>query len=627
MNRRDGEAGRKRVFSPYFIKVVLVVLPVLLLAVYYHTFDYPFYFDDKTNITANSSIRLDEFSLDGLKRAVSGSHSKNRPVANISFALNYLFGEYDPVFYRAVNILIHGLNGILLFFLIRSLLSLSPDTRSINNPSRLAYLTVLIWLVHPLHIQSVTYIVQRMNSMAAMFYLASMLFYIAARQTQQKSRMICYWCGCALSGFLALGSKEIAATLPFIICLFEWYFFRNLDKKWFKRNLLGFGVGFAAGLVLLFILTHFYLGVDPIEKVLASYAHRDFTLEQRLLTEMRVVVFYFFLFIWPLPSKLTLLHDFPLSNSLVDPIATLGSLAVLIIAFVFVVYLAKKHRLLSFCIAWFMANLVLESSIIGLEIIFEHRTYVPSMLLTLLFTYLVCMHVQPDWVKKILFISVLVCLSFWTFERNKVWANKVDFWLDCLEKCPNEIRIHNNLGRALEDQGNMEKAIAHYQKAIEHNNRFTDAYNNLALALEKVGQHEAAENVYRHVLSFDSRSGDTHYNLGRFLSQSGRHLEAIEFLEKSHDLQHPDSDPDVHNNLGIIMAMLGRLTEANVHFSEALRIYPDDIYALNNLGLTYARQGELDNAEKMFRRVLEIDPDFGNTRNFLEVVRNRQAAN
>jgi tetratricopeptide (TPR) repeat protein len=606
-------------------RLLLALLPLLLLMVYAETLNHPFVFDDTSNILKNPHIQLQEFSLAGLRAAVTGGPSLNRPVANLSFALNYLAGEYDPPLYRLVNILIHGANALLLFLFLRQTLWLSAGAEvPVAMHERTAYLVALLWLVHPLHIQSVTYIVQRMNSLAALFYLSTMIFYVRARQAAAGgwARRL-FGAGAVVCALLALGSKENAIALPFMLWIYEILFFQEGGWRQLRINLLVTALGFALGLLILGAFSFLYLGSSPWESIQAAYAGRDFTMGQRFMTQWRVVVFYISLFLWPTPHRLTLLHDFPLSTSLLSPPTTLASLLVLVGATLAAILLARRHRLLSFSLFWFLGNLVLESSFVGLEIIFEHRTYLPSMFLTLLLV-LGLQRLTQDWKRQLTVAALLVgLLGFWTYQRNQVWGDKVGFWLDCLQKCPNEVRIHNNLGQALEEKGRYDEAIDHYRQAIAQDEMYARAYNNLGLALEKTGRGEEAEKVYHHLLSFAPTDADAHYNLGSYLGKTDRALDALEYLEKSHKLQHPDADADVHNNMGIILAMYGRLEEATGHFIEALRIKPRDYLTHNNLGLAYAQMGEYDKAERHFRECLRLQPDFADARRNLDYLQSR----
>jgi hypothetical protein len=187
--------------------LVLLVFVVLGFLIYSNTLDVPFHFDDESNIVENPNIRLTGFSLKDITGACFKSVCPNRPVANLSFALNYYFHKYDVTGYHVINIVIHIITGILLYFFIKTTLCI-PSLRSrYKSPTSIALFAALIWLVHPVQTQSVTYIVQRMNSMAAMFYILSFLLYAKALLVKDKDRTWPLFAGCVLAGSLALGSK------------------------------------------------------------------------------------------------------------------------------------------------------------------------------------------------------------------------------------------------------------------------------------------------------------------------------------------------------------------------------------------------------------------------------------
>ena len=224
--------------KPYEVHLLaVIVLYILGFAVYLNSFPVPFVFDDYPNIRDNPSIRLKSINFEDLRATVFESHAIRRPIANISFALNYFAGGYDVKGFHLVNIFIHIANGVLVYFVTLILLGRSRMlTERPSAPDRRLRLAALfaaaIFIAHPLQIQAVTYIVQRMTSMATMFYLMSLLLYLLGRQREDRYRKSIYWLAALACWLLALGSKEIAATLPAIIVLIEYFFFRDAHKAW-----------------------------------------------------------------------------------------------------------------------------------------------------------------------------------------------------------------------------------------------------------------------------------------------------------------------------------------------------------------------------------------------------------
>jgi len=282
--------------------------------------------------------------------------------------------------------------------------------------------------------------------------------------------------------------------------------------------------------------------------------------------------------------------------------------------------LAKEMRLISFCILWFMGNLVIESSVVPLEIIFLHRTYLPSMMASLLATYLVLQHVRSEYFAKSILFSVLLILTFWTYDRNETWCDKVYFWRDCLQKNQTDYRIYNNLGKALEEKGELEVAIGMYEKAILTKPEHPRAYNNLGVALMSSGKIDEASGVLHDALEKNTENPETHYNLGLTHSARNESQDAEEHYLKAHEHFPEDSDPDVHNNMGITLARQGKLREAVEHFREAVRIDNDDQFAHNNLGITLARLGENREAIIHFQHALRINPNDRLAWNNLQIV-------
>jgi tetratricopeptide (TPR) repeat protein len=605
---------------------------VLGLLIYSNTFRGPFVLDDERNIQNNLHIRLARFTLDGINRAALESPSSNRPVANISFALNYYLHQYNTVGYHLVNILIHITTGILLYLFVRTTLSIPPLSSMYGPYGSIPFFAALIWLVHPIQTQSVTYIVQRMNSMSAMFYVLSFLLYAKARLAEEKRKKWVLFVGSSVGGILALGSKEIAATLPLFIFLYELYFFQNLSSSWLKRHL----VYVTSTFIVLGLVLFLYMGPNPFNFILSTYAGRDFTLTERVLTQFRVVVYYVTLLAYPHPSRLNLDPDFPLSHSLTDPLTTLLSAGTIVGMIGLALLRAKRDRLLSFCILWFIGNLVIESSVLGLEIMFEHRTYLPSMFVILMAVTLGYRYVKLEWARIVALCGVVIVCSLWTYERNSVWADDVALGRDSVEKSPNKARPHISLGVALYKKGELDEAIVHYSRALRINSNYSEAHNGLGAALLMKGKFKEAIPHFSRALEIDPDTKGALENLQMALQHIGRpddeaeqhNLQAIALAgegkldeavaELSKALRLRPEFAEAHYNMGNALAGQDKSDEAIDHFSEAIRIKPDYAEARNNLGILLAKQGKLDEAIVHFSEAVRIKPDFAGAKNNLK---------
>jgi tetratricopeptide (TPR) repeat protein len=558
----------KTAFSTFLAQyehLFLLFLSLLVIIIYAQTLNSPFVFDDKVHIVSNRHIRISDLTLRNLADAAFKSPAPQRPLSNISFALNYYLHGYSLPGFRLVNILIHISTGILLYLLVKTTLH-TPALRSSDDQRIwIAFFTAAIWMVHPLHTESITYIVQRMNGMAAMFYVLSILLY--ARFRLSASHRYKWWllASCILAALLALASKQIAATLPFVILAYEGYFFRRANTKIFIASLVGC-LFMTAGIIFML------LGSNPIDQILSGYGYREFTLAQRLLTQPRVVMFYLSLLLWPSPGRLNLDHDFVLSRSLMEPISTAPAICAIAAAMVLCGLTAKKQPLVSFGILWFFVNLVIESSIIPLEIIFEHRTYLPSMMLCLIGVLFVYRWFKPAWPGTVLLVVIIAVGAAWTYERNTVYADRITLWQDCVKKSPDKARPHNNLGVALADRGYHDEAIAQYRKTLQIEPYYAETYANIGLSLAEQGKIEDSIPQFLKTLELNPNDAQTHSNLGGVLILLERDAEAIGHLRQALKLN-PDSAA-THNNLGVALRRLGKLEEAREHFARAQHIDP-----------------------------------------------------
>ncbi|UCD80735.1 MAG: tetratricopeptide repeat protein, partial [Desulfobacterales bacterium] len=414
-------------------------------------------------------------------------------------------------------------------------------------------------------------------------------------------------------------TKEISATLPGFIILYEWYFFQGLSRQWGSRHLLillGFGL-------LILLISMIYFKNAPLARILSSYDTRDFTMTQRVLTQFRVVIFYISLLIWPRPSRLNLDHDFALSYSLTDPTTTLFAALAIMVLIVLAILTARRDPLLSFGILWFFGNLAIESSVIGLELVFEHRNYLPSMLGIMLMVALVLRYIKPVWLGVIPLCIVGTLFTAWTYQRNTVWVDEITLYQDCVEKSPAKARPHNNLGAALLRGGRVAEAVKQFRRALDMKHDYADAHYNLGSALARQGELEQGIRHFSETLRLQPKHLRALNDMGVALVLLGRYREAMEYLEAA--LKINPSDADVHSNLGFALKRLGDPDGAVRHLSKALAIDPDHADALNNLGLVLKDQGQIDAAYKLFARALQINPNLEQARrNLAEIEKQRQ---
>ncbi|VEN74265.1 conserved membrane hypothetical protein [Candidatus Desulfarcum epimagneticum] len=413
-----------------------------------------FVLDDWSLILHNPTLRIQDLSWSEIQRIVVGL----RPVSTLTFALNHLFFPESLAAYHAVNIVIHIAAGIFLFFFVQITLGLSSAKAPSGINARFsAYAVSILWLFHPVNTQSVSYIVQRQNAMAGMFFIASMLFYAKARLAPKPPNARLWAAGCALAGVLAVGSKENAAALPVFIFLYEWFFFQDLNAKWAAIRGLSILGALAVALASVWI---FFPQILPMGILSRGYDIYAFTMEQRLLTELRVLVYYITLIFFPHPSRLSLDRDFPYSHSMLDPPTTLASLLILLALLGLAAARARKEPLFSFCVIWFFGNLVMESSFIPLDIIFEHRLYLPSISIIGMAAWALWKYLPSKKAVAALFCLALSAFSIWTWQRNQVWGKSpMAIYLDSAAKSPEKARPFYNVACEYAKRGRAREAV------------------------------------------------------------------------------------------------------------------------------------------------------------------------
>jgi hypothetical protein len=412
----------------------------------------------------------------------------NRYIGSLTFALNYKIHGLDVTGYHIVNLLIHLVNSLLVYWFVQLIFITLASGAGGDTPlffkhaSTIALFSSLLFVTHPIQTQAVTYIIQRFASLATMFYLFSIIMYIKARLAfidtidnhhggKISVRTLIYYLIALLAAVLAMKTKEIAFTLPVMIVLYEFLFFKGETKS----RILYLGPFILTMLIIpatLICIADLGGGVGTATRLGTSMPRLDY-----LFTEFRVIITYIRLIFLPFDQKLD--YDYPLYHAISDPEVLLSFLALLLICLT-VIYSFWRYRItlpltrvIFFGTAWFFVTLAVESSIIPIvDVIFEHRMYLPSLGILLVISVLPVMIIerfQQKWVAVTVFLSVIMTVLVFTgitHSRNKVWTDKIVFWQDVVNKSPEKARGYVQLGISYDEKGDLDRAIKYFKKAI-----------------------------------------------------------------------------------------------------------------------------------------------------------------
>lgn len=535
----------------------------------------PFYLDDHASIVDNPWIRWDGPRLDWLPRTLFDAPTA-RPVAYLSFALNHWATGLDPAGFRIVNVALLVASGLLVMALVRRLAARLYPQSSAAARETMALLAGLLFVAHPLQTQAVTYLVQRMTLLATAFYLAALLCWLRAREATRRPQRLRNGVAGALCWLLALGSKEIAITLPAAIWLVEWYGWRDLDAAFLRRSALRLAL---PALALGFAAYAWLLGGHGW-----GYAGKPFGPGERLLSELRVTWIYLSLALWPDPSRLNLLYDLPLSRSLLDPPSTALSAVGLLALVGLAIATARRAPMLSFGLAWAGLHLLLESAVLPLALVFEHRMLLPSVGL--------CAAAGCGLVRALrgriapalaLGLAAALALALAARARNAVWSDELRLWSDVAAKSPGLVAAQNNLAMALARAGRAEASRRALERALAIDPGNPEALVNRGAQELERGEIGAAIADFRAVLARSPRDPRALHNLGRALALSGDPGSALGWLESA-TAADPDAAP-LWNGLGAVQVQLGRLADAELSFRRALALDPGDAAVRENLAV------------------------------------------
>ena len=420
----------------------LAMVLALTVIAYWPSLSGGYVFDDYINIALNTNVHIQSLDWESLHNATLGQPSAaNRPLAMISFAIDWYLGGGDPFRMKVTNLIIHLINGLLLFGLLRTLLRACRQACDTTHTDWLALCVAAAWLLAPINFTAVAYIVQRMESLCQMFVLAGLWGYIAARARMREGKsgflraVMSIVLGTAIGGL----SKESAVLLPLYALIAEWlvFAFKRADGRIDRRLLaMYFVLLVLPACVALYWIVGRYLPS-------AAWATRPFTLGERLLTEPRVLWDYVQWSVLPLPNQMSLYHDdIAISHGWFDPPTTALSILVLLFVLFAAFRLRRTRPLVALGIGWFFVAHLLTATVIPLEIAFEHRNYFASIGLYLaLFSVVVpTSAARLALVRMGVFAALIVFFATVTGIRALNWGNPLLFALSEVRMNPHSPR-------------------------------------------------------------------------------------------------------------------------------------------------------------------------------------------
>lgn len=530
--------------------LLLAVGAVITSVSYRPALDTGFVFDDQPNIVDAGALHWTDISPNSVRAMVDSAWLPERVVANATFALNHRVGGLEPFGYHLVNVLIHLAVGMALFWFIT--LYLRADGSSSRSTSTLfaASAAATLFWVHPLNTQAVTYAVQRMTSLAALFGLLTLAFYLVGRSRESRREAAPWWVAAFVMWLLAIGSKENAFVLPLVVAAWEWSFRRSEWRDaWKRTNRLGRTVVstlVVAGMVMAVLVAR-HVGGTALGWT-TPWTMRDYNGFERVLTQGRVQLLYLSLLLWPAPGRLNLDHDFVVSRGLLDPASTLLAIGFWTVAFVGAVVLTRRRPLYGFPLLAYGSLHLIESGPVNLELVFEHRMYLPMCMLAMLVAVL--LHELESRRRPPAAIAVLgltLVLAGATYTRNAVWANPMAFYVDTANKSPNKFRPQYVLGTELARAGRTQEAQTALLRAVDLDSTQSGPHNQLGNTYLMTGQADRALEEYQQAVDLDSSNAAALYNLGMVLDQQGRAAEAEPHLRRFLEIAPPWLDEAAAN--------------------------------------------------------------------------------
>ncbi|MDQ8184035.1 tetratricopeptide repeat protein [Pelagicoccus sp. SDUM812002] len=572
-----------------------LLLALSIFSVWSNSYQSPLVFDDLGSIRDNATIRP-PYSLEPLFNPPSeGAQTvAGRPLLNLSLAANYYFSGENYSTYRVTNVMIHLANALLVFALATQLLRLASFDEDVRTANWLPFFISLVWALHPISTTAVSYLVQRAESLTALFLLLTL--YCFSRSLDSK-RPIAWLAVSLVAAFVGSACKETMVATPFLVALIAWSFGQNPDRQAPTRN---FQLSIYFGLLFLSILPTILLSQATGDRAETASMSIGIQSLDYLKLQSWAILRYLQLAVWPAGQVFDYGRDIAIPSTL----AWMGYGFLIVLGLAFSVYLFLKRRKIAFIALAPFILLAPSSSVFPLaDPIFEHRFYLSLACIVAL----LCLGLHKLSAKATLVLLPIIAtlLGLTSHERNKTYQSAIELWQSSLDYSPINARAQTNLGTLLLAEGNYDAAIEHLSKAIEI--RTTPLrLHNLANAYALNGQTEIAIPLYTDALISEPNFPAAILGLAEANLAAGDFPAAMEsfrkFLEES-----PDNIPALRGYVRSSLATKD-LETAIEAFQRICELSPQNANAYFDLGDTLAQAAQFEKAKSAFLRAIEIEP-------------------
>ena len=598
-NMKQNNSVTKKTHQWSFNVIITTILASLTAIIYYPSLNYEFQFDDIANITKHFNIR--HYSLERL------FFSGPRWISYWLNSLNYKLGKFEPFYYRLFNISFHIINGLLVFFVIfYSLSQLKKTSFFTKNKFELATLTSLLFLLHPVQTQTVSYVIQgQLEGLSCMTILGMSLIFLLYARTQNTLSNVVLTCILFILAILSCGTKEIAIISPTLILLIDWFFVSQGDWLSLKKRLwLHIGI-FATvfGIYLYLLKPQFFtdilgfkrLAKNNIGNVITHTPQTTITPWIFFISQFKVILHYLWMFIWPFGISVE--YDWKLARDFLSPDAFIPFLALCLISWSVITLLRRSmNHTIAFGALWFFICIAPRSSIIpSPELLVDYKTYTASIgwlfiLSCGIFNFFLwakkqlktkSLLLEQSYINLAFMLVFATLIGFATINRNQVWRSGHEFWENIIKNAPGKARAYNNYGVELSQKMHkFEESIPYFKKAIAMDANYPDPCNNLAVAYSQVGKIDLAIQALRRGIKINP-----YY-------------------------------PEGYNNLASFYVQKKKFDEAEKILKTALRLRPYYGKAYFNLGRVYLEKNEIEKAWECFKACCtkaDLDNEFGFT--------------